>query len=72
MPISSTATWPAWPISTANDRSLIPCRGYYWRSALVALDWRDGKLTQRWLFDTAAVKGATGKRRKTSSVFTRI
>jgi rhamnogalacturonan endolyase len=41
--------------------SLIPCRGYYWRSALWALDWRDGKLTQRWLFDTAAVKGATGK-----------
>jgi len=36
-------------------------RGYYWRSALWALDWRDGKLTQRWLFDTAAVKGATGK-----------
>jgi len=45
-----------------GDRpSLIPCRGYYWRSALWALDWRDGKLTQRWLFDTAAVKGATGK-----------
>jgi rhamnogalacturonan endolyase len=41
--------------------SLIPCRGYYWRSALWALDWRDGKLTQRWLFDTAAVPGATGK-----------
>jgi rhamnogalacturonan endolyase len=41
--------------------SLIPCRGYYWRSALWALDWRDGKLTQRWLFDTAAVPGAKGK-----------
>ncbi len=41
--------------------SLIPCRGYYWRTSLWALDWRDGKLTQRWLFDTAAVKGATGK-----------
>ena len=40
--------------------SLIPCRGYYWRSALWALDWRDGKLTQRWLFDTA-VPGAKGK-----------
>ena len=41
--------------------SLIPCRGYYWRSALWALDWRDGKLTERWLFDTAAVPGAKGK-----------
>jgi len=41
--------------------SLIPCRGYYWRSSLWALDWRDGKLTQRWLFDTAAVPGAKGK-----------
>ena len=41
--------------------SVIPCRGYYWRSALWALDWRDGKLTERWLFDTAAVPGAKGK-----------
>ena len=39
--------------------SVIPCRGYYWRSALWALDWRDGKLTERRLFDTAA--GGTGK-----------
>ena len=41
--------------------SVIPCRGYYWRSALWALDWRDGKLTERWYFDTAAVPGAKGK-----------
>jgi rhamnogalacturonan endolyase len=41
--------------------SVIPCRGYYWRSTLWALDWRDGKLTERWFFDTAAVPGAKGK-----------
>jgi rhamnogalacturonan endolyase len=40
--------------------SVIPCRGYYWRSAIWALDWRDGKLTERWYFDTA-VPGAKGK-----------
>ena len=39
--------------------SLIPCRGYYWRTALWALDWRNGQLTQRWLFDT--INGGTGK-----------
>jgi rhamnogalacturonan endolyase len=39
--------------------SLIPCRGYYFRTALWALDWRNGKLTQRWLFDTSL--GGTGK-----------
>ena len=41
--------------------SVIPCRGYYWRSSLWALDWRNGQLTERWLFDTAAVPGAKGK-----------
>ena len=39
--------------------SLIPCRGYYTRTCLWALDWRGGKLTQRWFFDTEA--GGTGK-----------
>ncbi|MFZ0268269.1 rhamnogalacturonan lyase [Caulobacter sp.] len=34
--------------------SLIFARGYYGRSTLAAWDWRDGKLTQRWLFDSAA------------------
>ncbi|WP_235531601.1 rhamnogalacturonan lyase [Sphingomonas sp. Leaf67] len=29
-------------------------RGYYARSTVAAWDWRDGKLTQRWLFDSAA------------------
>ncbi|MEO7318843.1 MAG: hypothetical protein ABIZ56_07640, partial [Chthoniobacteraceae bacterium] len=32
--------------------SLVMCRGYYTRSVLAAWDWRDGKLTQRWVFDT--------------------
>ena len=33
--------------------SLVFGRGYYARSTLAAWDWRDGKLTQRWLFDSA-------------------
>jgi rhamnogalacturonan endolyase len=32
--------------------SIVMCRGYYSRSTLAAWDWRDGKLTQRWLFDS--------------------
>jgi rhamnogalacturonan endolyase len=28
------------------------CRGYYTRSVLAAWDWRDGKLTHRWTFDS--------------------
>ena len=32
--------------------SVIMCRGYYARTSLTAWDWRDGKLTQRWAFDT--------------------
>ncbi len=32
--------------------SVVMCRGYYTRSTLVAWDWRDGKLTQRWFFDS--------------------
>jgi hypothetical protein len=32
--------------------SLVMCRGYYTRTALVAWDWRDGQLTHRWTFDT--------------------
>lgn len=34
--------------------SLVMCRGYYTRTVLAAWDWRNGKLTQRWVFDTAA------------------
>ncbi|MBC7616677.1 MAG: rhamnogalacturonan lyase [Pedobacter sp.] len=32
--------------------SIIMCRGYYGRTVLAAWDWRDGKLTSRWVFDT--------------------
>ncbi len=32
--------------------SVVMCRGYYTRAALTAWDWRDGKLTRRWAFDT--------------------
>ena len=28
------------------------CRGYYGRSVLAAWDWRNGKLTSRWVFDS--------------------
>ena len=32
--------------------SVIMCRGYYGRSVLSAWDWRNGKLTSRWIFDS--------------------
>jgi rhamnogalacturonan endolyase len=32
--------------------SVVMCRGYYTRAVLAAWDWRDGKLTQRWVFDS--------------------
>ena len=32
--------------------SVVMCRGYYTRAVLAAWDWRNGQLTQRWLFDT--------------------
>jgi rhamnogalacturonan endolyase len=34
--------------------SVVMCRGYYTRTVLVAWDWRDGVLTQRWTFDSNA------------------
>lgn len=33
--------------------SIIMCRGYYGRSVLAAWDWQNGKLTSRWVFDSA-------------------
>lgn len=33
--------------------SVVMCRGYYGRSVLAAWDWRNGKLTSRWVFDSA-------------------
>jgi rhamnogalacturonan endolyase len=32
--------------------SAVFCRGYYTRAVLAAWDWRDGKLTPRWVFDS--------------------
>jgi len=32
--------------------SAVMCRGYYTRATLVAWDWQEGKLTQRWMFDS--------------------
>ncbi|WCJ59285.1 rhamnogalacturonan lyase [Fontisphaera persica] len=32
--------------------SFVLCRGYYTRTVLVAWDWRDGRLTRRWTFDS--------------------
>ena len=32
--------------------SLVMCRGYYTRSVLAAWNWRDGKLSHVWTFDT--------------------
>lgn len=34
--------------------SFIMARGYYARTTLAAFDWRGGKLTQRWFFDSTA------------------
>jgi rhamnogalacturonan endolyase len=32
--------------------SVVMCRGYYTRTVCAAWDWRDGELTQRWVFDS--------------------
>jgi rhamnogalacturonan endolyase len=41
------------------------CRGYYTRTVLVAWDWRNGKLTQRWIFDSDAPGfGKDGRRNR--------
>lgn len=32
--------------------SVVMCRGYYGRSVLAAWDWRHGRLTSRWVFDS--------------------
>jgi rhamnogalacturonan endolyase len=34
--------------------SIVMTRGYYAKTMLAAFDWRDGQLTQRWLFDSTA------------------
>lgn len=40
--------------------SLVMCRGYYTRTVLAAWDFRDGKLQQRWMFDSDQV-GSPGR-----------
>ncbi len=40
--------------------SLVMCRGYYTRAVLAAWNWRDGKLTHVWTFDSD--DGTTGNR----------
>jgi len=32
--------------------SVVMCRGYYGRTVLAAWDWKNGKLTSRWVFDS--------------------
>jgi rhamnogalacturonan endolyase len=32
--------------------SVVMCRGYYTKTVLAAWDWRGGKLSQRWVFDS--------------------
>lgn len=32
--------------------SVVMCRGYYGRTVLAAWDWRNGKLSSRWVFDS--------------------
>ena len=41
--------------------SVVMCRGYYTRTVLAAWDWRDGKLSQRWVFDSDKI-GFEGER----------
>ena len=36
--------------------SVVMARGYYGRTVLVAWDWRNGKLTSRWVFDSKDAK----------------
>lgn len=38
--------------------SLVMGRGYYGRTVLAAWDWRNGKLTSRWVFDSSDEKNA--------------
>ncbi|VBB48003.1 Rhamnogalacturonan exolyase YesX [uncultured Paludibacter sp.] len=32
--------------------SVVMCRGYYTRTVLAAFDWKNGELTNRWIFDS--------------------
>ncbi len=39
--------------------SAVFSRGYYTRAAVVAWDWRNGKLSQRWMYDSGFTKDST-------------
>nr|WP_305144229.1 rhamnogalacturonan lyase [Streptomyces sp. LUP47B] len=41
--------------------SLIMARGYYTRAVIAAWDWRNGKFTRRWTFDSNANSGYAGQ-----------
>lgn len=42
--------------------SLVMCRGYYGRATLAAYDFKDGKLTERWFYDSGTSStGANGQ-----------
>ncbi len=41
--------------------SMIFSRGYYTRAVVAAWDWRDGKLTNRWVFDSNSDKSYEGQ-----------
>ena len=40
--------------------SVVMCRGYYGRTVLAAWDWRNGKLSSRWVFDSKDQKDYSG------------
>jgi rhamnogalacturonan endolyase len=48
--------------------SVVMCRGYYTRSFLAAWDFRDGKLTNRWVFDSQGKNGYSGQGNHSLSV----
>ncbi len=41
--------------------SAVMCRGYYTRAVLAAWDFRNGQLTQRWIYDSDAPRGANAR-----------
>ncbi|MEV5437607.1 rhamnogalacturonan lyase [Streptomyces sp. NPDC052682] len=48
--------------------SLIMARGYYTRTVIAAWDWRDGRFTRRWTFDSNANSGYAGQGNHSLSV----
>ena len=48
--------------------SLVMCRGYYTRAVLAAYDFRDGKLSPRWVFDSNLPENGAAARQGAHSV----